>query len=128
MMNGDILTKVDFPGLIKFHEMQEADATVGSRRYTSRVPYGVMELDGNKINNIVEKPEPHYFVNAGIYVLSPKMFDYLPTDKQMDMPDLLKAAIDDKGTVTSFPIHEYWMDIGMMPDFKQAQRDYFKQF
>ncbi len=128
MMNGDILTKVDFPGLLKFHERQNATATVGSRRYTSRIPYGVMELDGNIINDIVEKPEHHYFVNAGIYVLDQNILQYIPQDGRMDMPDLLKAAISDKKTVSSFPIHEYWMDVGMMPDFKQAQKDYYKQF
>lgn len=128
LMNGDILTKVDFHGMIKFHEAQNAVITVGSRKFQSTIPYGVMDIEGTSILKIIEKPTKDFFVNAGIYVLSPEVYKTVGQDQKLDMPDLLTECIKSDQTVASYPIHEYWMDIGLIPDYEQAQKEFPKIF
>lgn len=123
MMNGDVLTNVDFERLLKFHNESEADATICVREYDYQIPYGVITGDGSKIIAMEEKPVHHFFVNAGIYVISPKVFKNVPENYRIDMPSLLEQHMENNGEVLMFPIHEYWLDIGRMDDFKRAQSD-----
>jgi len=123
VMNGDILTKVDFQLLLKFHEEHDADATMCVREYDYQIPYGVISGTGNRITDMEEKPIQRFFVNAGIYVINQDMIKSVSTNTYIDMPTLLEQKIADRGEVLMFPIHEYWLDIGRMDDFKQAQVD-----
>lgn len=128
VMNGDLLTKIDLRALINFHEEHENSVTACAREYTQQVPYGVMELDGVHVTQMVEKPAYRYFVNAGIYCLSPHALDKVPQNLFYDMPTLIDDLLEDGRKVGGFPITEYWMDIGQMPDFEQAQVDYEVHF
>ncbi|EPG0369924.1 nucleotidyltransferase family protein [Photobacterium damselae] len=123
MINGDVLTKVDFQRLLEFHEEHQADATMCVREYDYQIPYGVVQGKGHKITSMVEKPIQHFFVNAGIYVVSPKVIHSVPKNHKIDMPTLLEQHIDAHNNVLMFPIHEYWLDIGRMDDFNRAQTD-----
>ena len=123
MMNGDLLTKVNFAHLLKFHNEHNGVATMCVREYDFQVPYGVIESDGLKIKGIVEKPIHNFFVNAGIYVLSPQLAKQVDGYNYLDMPHLIKEKIKDGEIVNMFPVHEYWLDIGQMEQFDQAQRD-----
>lgn len=128
VMNGDVLTKVSFHHLIKFHENHGAPATMSVREYRFTVPFGVVQTDDAVLQSIEEKPEHTFFVNAGIYVVNPEVLDLVPADAAMDMPDLYQQLID-KGTApTVFPLREYWMDIGHLDDLDQAKRDYADLF
>lgn len=128
VMNGDLLTKVDLRSLMDFHQEHSNSATACIREYSQQVPYGVMEVDGTSVSQIVEKPVYRYFVNAGIYSLSPLVLDRVPENSFYDMPTLLEELLEDKENVGAFPITEYWMDIGQIPDFEQAQADYDVHF
>ena len=128
VMNADLLTDVNFSHLLDFHSYGNAQASMCVREYDYQVPYGVIETDGENISSIVEKPTQKFFVNAGIYVLSPKVFDYIPKNEFYDMPTLFNTLIEENKKVISFPIHEYWLDIGRMSDFEQAQSEYFRIF
>ena len=123
MMNGDLLTSLDFQNLLDFHQEQDAVATVCVREYEHRVPFGVMSFQGHRITGIVEKPVHRSFINAGIYLLSPEFIRSVPPNVRIDMPDLLMRHITQGHSVNMFPVHEYWLDIGRMDDFKQAQDD-----
>jgi dTDP-glucose pyrophosphorylase len=123
VMNGDILTNVDFEKLISFHEENQADATMCVREYVSQIPYGVIETDGYKITTIKEKPSSQHFVNAGIYVISPNLINKVTKNKAVDMTTLLEDCIAKKGDVAVYPILDYWLDIGRLDDFQQAQLD-----
>ncbi|KJZ15971.1 alcohol dehydrogenase [Marinomonas sp. S3726] len=123
MMNGDVLSKVDFQRLLTFHNENEADASMCVREYEYQIPYGVIEGEGSKITSMVEKPIQRFFVNAGIYVVSPKVINSVPVNYKIDMPTLLENCIQDNQKVLMFPIHEYWLDIGRMDDFNRAQID-----
>lgn len=128
MMNGDLLTKVDFAHLLDYHLQQTSIATMCVTEYEYQVPYGVIESSGNKITHMVEKPLQRHFVNAGIYVVNPELIKRVAKNQAIDMPTLLEQQIADDEDVTIFPIHEYWLDIGKMPDFDRAKVDIKTQF
>ncbi|MFA0471727.1 nucleotidyltransferase family protein [Vibrio sp. 10N.222.51.E8] len=123
MINGDVLTKVDFNRLLHFHTENNADATMCVREHEYQIPYGVISGEGNKIVEMTEKPVQRFFVNAGIYVVSPSIISSVPKNHRVDMPTLLENRISEGNDVLMFPLHEYWLDIGKMDDFKQAQID-----
>lgn len=128
VMNGDIMTRVNFPALLDFHARNKAAATVCVREFTNTVPYGVVRMQDARLTNIVEKPSEKVFVLAGIYVLSPQLVDMIPPGEYCDMPDLLQAAMGKDMPVVGFPIHEYWLDIGRLEDFQRAHQDYWSTF
>jgi dTDP-glucose pyrophosphorylase len=125
VMNGDVLTKVDFRHLLDFHREHKAAATMCVREYDFQVPYGVVHLDGARIRGLVEKPVHSFFVNAGIYVVEPPLLDRIPRNgTPFHMTDLFAAAIGDGQSAAAFPIREYWIDIGQLDDFARAATDY----
>lgn len=124
VMNADLMTAIDFRRLVDFHVEQAADVTMGVREYRFQVPYGVVETNGNRIETISEKPTQNYFVNGGIYALSPAVLRHVPRGRMYDMPSLFDAVIADGGLAAAFPIHEYWIDIGQIEDLERARTDY----
>lgn len=123
VINGDILTKVDFRAMLDFHQEQNAIITVGVRKFEISVPYGVVESEGGFITFLQEKPSLNFFVNAGIYLLEPSCFRYLTVGRRKDMTELIQLALAEGERVASFPIHEYWLDIGKHEDYQRAQDD-----
>jgi dTDP-glucose pyrophosphorylase len=124
LINGDILTKVDFGKLIEFHDNNKAESTMCVREYEYQVPFGVVEGEGNNVTSMIEKPIQRFFINAGIYILNSSVIDTVKPHNYLDMPTLLEQQIANSQTVVKFPIYEYWLDIGRMDDFNRAQRDY----
>ncbi|AUL72145.1 alcohol dehydrogenase [Pseudoalteromonas sp. 13-15] len=123
MMNGDLLTKVDFTELLSYHHDEQAAITMCVREHEYQVPYGVIKSNKNQVVSIVEKPTEKYFVNAGIYVISPHVIKRIILDEPLDMPDLINKCLEENDKISMFPIHEYWLDIGRMSDFERAQSD-----
>ena len=103
VINGDILTGINFGELVAFHRRHSADATVCVRKYDVHVPYGVVECDGAWLQAIREKPSVNFFVNAGIYLLEPVVQRYIPEGERFDMPDLINRLVADSRCVASFP-------------------------
>lgn len=124
VMNGDLLTRPNFDNLLQFHHAQGAAATMAVREYGFQVPYGVVRLDGARIEAIEEKPVQRFFVNAGIYVLSPEALDHLPTETFFDMPTLFEHLIVAGKTTAAYPLREYWIDIGRMEELERAQQEW----
>ncbi|RTE86065.1 MULTISPECIES: nucleotidyltransferase family protein [Gammaproteobacteria] len=123
LMNGDVLTNVDFEKLLEFHNSHNSCATMCVREYEYQVPFGVISGEGNQVTSMIEKPIQRHFVNAGIYVVSPKLRKSVKENQRLDMPTLLEQAIKRNDKVLMFPIHEYWLDIGRVEDYKRAQID-----
>jgi dTDP-glucose pyrophosphorylase len=128
VMNGDVLTNVNFESLLDYHQEHDAAATVCVREYDFQVPYGVINTEGNRIVSISEKPVNRFFVNAGIYVLAPHVLANIAPSGRTDMTTLLERLIKDGKTVTAFPIREYWLDIGRPADFDRANGEYSQVF
>jgi len=123
VMNGDILTRVDFRALLHFHREHKADLTVCVRQYEFSVPYGVIDTDGVNVKGISEKPIVRQFINAGIYLLNPQVRRLIPNGQPYDIPDLIERLINEQRTVVCFPIREYWLDIGKVDQYDQAKAD-----
>ena len=124
VMNGDILTSVDFNAMLRFHDLSKADATMGVNTFHFNVPFGVAEVSGERIQTLREKPRFDFFVNSGIYVLSPAALRHVPTDAAYDMPTLFEGVIAAGGAACAFPIHEHWFDIGRPDDLQRAQTEF----
>lgn len=124
VMNGDLLTNVNFEHLLNYHCTQDAIATMGVREYDFQVPYGVVCVEGSRILSIQEKPVHKFFVSAGIYMLSPEAISIIPQNEFYDMPTLFEALIQENKKTLSFPIREYWLDIGRMEEYERANSDY----
>ena len=123
VINGDILTTVNYSAMLEFHREHRADLTVGVRHYAMPVPYGVVDCDGPLVKSIREKPSVGFFVNAGIYLIAPGVCGLIPEGQRFDMTDLIGLLIEQGRRVVSFPVHEYWLDIGQHDDYRQAQDD-----
>jgi dTDP-glucose pyrophosphorylase len=127
VINGDILTGVNFRSMFDFHVEHEAEMTVAVRKYEFQVPYGVIECNGHRICGLQEKPLHQFFVNAGIYLIQPSLHAYIHAEPY-DMTDLVKDLLQRGMNVVSFPIHEYWVDIGHPSDYARANGDCLKTF
>lgn len=123
VINGDILTQVDFRAMLAYHNEHQAMLTVGVRKYEVNVPYGVVESQDVLVTGLVEKPTYSLFVNAGIYLLEPAAHQYIPVGEHFNMTDLIQQLLDQGQPVVSFPIHEYWLDIGQPADYVKAEED-----
>lgn len=121
VINGDVLTKIDFKSLLDFHTSKNANATMSVREYDYQVPFGVIESEGYQIKGMVEKPVHRFHVNAGIYVISQSIVKSVKENEYIDMPTLLERYLDDN--LLMYPFHDYWLDIGRMDDFNRAQND-----
>jgi len=128
VMNGDLLTRVNFQDLLDYHRDQKAEATMCVREYDFQVPFGVVEIDDHNIRSIDEKPVHRFFVNAGIYVLEPGLIDLIPKGEYFDMTDLFARALEKGYETQAFPIHEYWLDVGRIDDLDRANHDYQNGF
>ncbi len=123
VINGDILTQVDFSAMLDFHQDHRAEMSVAVRQYDFKVPYGVLECEGHRVCALVEKPEYSFMVNAGIYILEPSVWGLMPERSRFNMTDLIEAMMNEDRSVVSFPILEYWMDVGQPGDYRRAQDD-----
>lgn len=128
LMNGDLLTTLNYRDLLAFHQDHPSAATMCVREFEYQVPYGVIQSDGHLVRSMVEKPVQKFFVNAGVYVLSPELVKCVRPGTRIDMPTLLEQSIASGQEVTMFPVHEYWLDIGRMEDFKRAQLEFGEVF
>lgn len=123
VINGDILTDLDFSRLIQHHSESHATATMCVRSFDYRIPYGVVSGEDGYVSEFIEKPTYSYNINAGIYVLEPKILDCIEKGTYVDLPEILKTISFEGQKVSMFPIHGYWLDIGRMEDFDKAQLD-----
>jgi dTDP-glucose pyrophosphorylase/predicted transcriptional regulator len=124
VMNADLLTNVNFDHLYDFHVTNNSMATMCVQDYDFKVPYGVVNVENTKILSIKEKPTQKYFVNAGIYMLSPDCLKYIPQNQFYDMPTLFEKLISENENVISFPLREYWLDIGHIDEYEKANEEF----
>lgn len=123
VVNGDILTSLNFKAMVDFHLDNHADLTVAVRIHETTIPYGVIEMEKLSVSAIKEKPVIRSTINAGIYVLSPVAFDWIKPESFMPMTDLIENMLAAGRKIVGFPMHEYWRDIGQIEDFRQAEVD-----
>ena len=124
VINADVLTNVDFNALLTSHIKNNSMATMCVRKFEQQVPYGVIITDDtSRITGITEKPSYSFNINAGVYVLSPKILSSVPKDEFFDMPTLFEQLISNELLCSTFNVNDYWLDIGRKADFYKANND-----
>ena len=124
IVNSDLITTLDYSNLLDFHRESKSEITICIREYENIIPYGVIEMSNDYVTEIIEKPAQKYFINGGIYALNPSVFRRLEMlDKRLDMPFLINYMAGKGDAISVFPVHEYWMDIGKLEDYNQAELD-----
>ncbi len=125
VMNGDILTDINYSDLYRFHKEQGSIATIGTFIRTVKIDFGVIELDGGQVlAGYREKPSFTYRVSMGVYVFSPRVLHYITPHIYFDFPDLVKLLIERGEQVSSYPFQGYWLDIGRPDDYALAVNEF----
>jgi NDP-sugar pyrophosphorylase family protein len=128
VVNADLLTKVPMGELLRFHLMERNQLTVALKEERFTVPYGVAALEGTRVLRMDEKPSMTFFLNTGVYAVAPEVLDRIPAGQFYDMPDVVNALLKDGKRVGCFPVHEYWLDIGLPSQLERAGSDYDRHF
>lgn len=127
VMNGDVLTDINFKKLLEFHEKSRAILTIATHRRRVKTDLGVIEIDGKQnITNYLEKPIREYFVSMGIYVYSPSVLKYIEPKKYLDFPDIVLRLIKNKEKVMGYTSDDFWLDIGKPEDYARAVEEFEK--
>jgi dTDP-glucose pyrophosphorylase len=124
IMNGDLLTAINFTSMLEFHAEHQATATMAVREHTVEVPFGVIDLADDYLAGLTEKPRYSWFINAGVYVIEPSVLDLVEPGLALDMPALFERVLKRNDKIAAFPIREYWRDIGRLEDLERASVDY----
>jgi len=121
VMNGDVLTTIDYIALIAAHRRSGALSTIATHRRDVKIDLGVIETEASgRLTDYIEKPTYHYRVSMGIYVFEPAVLDYIPPGQRFDFPELILRLLRASQTVQSYPFDGYWLDIGRPDDYEQA--------
>jgi len=120
VINGDVLTDMDYRQLIDYHNKSDKLITVCAAIYDIQIPFGTIELEEDKLTNIVEKPIKKYLINAGIYIINPELLNDFKDNTVINMTDIIAKNIKND-SVGIFPLHEQWLDIGSHKDYEKAQ-------
>jgi NDP-sugar pyrophosphorylase family protein len=125
VMNGDILTTVDFGAMMTEHKEARAAATLGAFRRSVKIDLGVIEFDETRqLTQYIEKPTHEYWVSGGVYAFDPKVQRLLPPGQRVDLPDLVRDLAS-RGEVVRCHVHDgYWLDIGRVEDHQRAAEDF----
>lgn len=122
VINGDVLTDVNFGELIKYHKKQKGIATITIKERKVITDFGVIESNGSgELIDYIEKPEHKSFVSMGVYILNKKCKQYIKTNEYLGMPELMLRMKDSGKTVNCFKTKAMWLDLGRFDDFNTAQ-------
>jgi NDP-sugar pyrophosphorylase family protein len=123
VMNGDLLTTIDYQAMLASHRGTKHVATVATYTRGVTIDLGVLETDtSRRVTNYVEKPHFEYSVSTGIYLMEPDVLGHIPAGERFDLPDLVLRLLDRGLTVGSYPLAGHWLDIGRHEDYEQAVR------
>ncbi|MDB3954942.1 sugar phosphate nucleotidyltransferase [Alphaproteobacteria bacterium] len=122
VMNGDILTNVNFENLISMHQKNNYDITIAAALNKIKVEFGIIEYSKNyKFEKINEKPVLEHFINAGLYCISKSVVNLVSKNQHMDMPKLIEISKSIGQKIGVFPMHEDWIDLGTPKDFNSIK-------
>jgi len=125
VMNGDLLTDLDFKKLYNYHLKNKALITVATYKRTVKIDFGVIDIDKDKnvLVGFKEKPEYKLSVSMGVYVFNKKILDFVPAGEPFGFDDLMLALLDKGQTIKVYPYDGYWLDIGRLEDYEKANED-----
>jgi len=125
VMNGDVLTAIDYSDMLAHHRASGAIGTVAVYPRSVKIDLGVVEYDDqHRLTNYIEKPTQHYRVSMGIYIFEPRVLDFIPKNQRLDLPELVKNLVTAGEVMNCYPYDGYWLDIGRADDYAQAAADF----
>ena len=125
VMNGDILTTLNYTAVVNYHKEKKAIATIAMHQRTVDVDFGVIEPNkSDEIINYIEKPTLKYLVSMGIYIFETKVLSYIKPKEKLDFPDLVKKLLENGEKVVGYPSNDYWLDIGRHDDYEKAVNEF----
>lgn len=124
VINGDIFTNLNFENMMNYHLENGFDFTLGTKKHSFQIPYGVIDTRGKEVSAILEKPQTEYLINGGVYCANPNVVKFIPEDEYFDMTDLINKCIENNLKVGFYEIQEYWMDIGQMSDYVKINEEF----
>jgi len=125
VMNGDLLTTIDYGAMLKYHRERGALATIACYQRDVKIDLGVIDVDSdNWVSNYIEKPTYHYAVSMGIYIFEPDILNYIPLNQHLDLPQLVLNLIKEEKKVNVFNFDGYWLDIGRHDDYERAIEEF----
>lgn len=124
VMNGDLLTTIDYSAMWKYHEERGAIATLASYRREVKIDLGVIESEEGWVKDYIEKPTYHYAVSTGIYIFNPEVLKYVERGKRLDLPELILRLIHAGEKVNIYNFDGYWLDIGRHDDYDSAVQEF----
>lgn len=127
VMNGDVLTTLDYSKLVAYHRKKNAVLTIAMHRKRVKIDLGVIETDSaGFLTEYIEKPEKPYLVSMGVYIYEPNVLKYIKPNIYLDFPDLVIRLMENGEKVAGYPCDDYWLDIGRHEDYNRAQNEYHK--
>jgi NDP-sugar pyrophosphorylase family protein len=125
VMNGDILTTLNYQKLIKYHRRHRGIVTIAMSQKKVQLELGVMEFNrGYRLTRYIEKPTLSYSVSMGIYVFEKRVLKYIRPRKYLDFPELIQRLIKQREKVICYPSDDFWLDIGRHEDYEEAQEKF----
>jgi NDP-sugar pyrophosphorylase family protein len=125
VMNGDLLTDLDFVAMAEAHERSGSAATIGLYRRDVKIDLGVIVTDAaGAVTEYIEKPVYSYLVSMGMYFFEPRVLDFIPAGSHFDLPDLIRALVTSGERVSSYLHEGFWLDIGRPDDYQRAQIEF----
>ena len=121
VINGDLITDINYLSMLEFHNQREVSATVALTDYKHQVPYGVIERSNFLVTQIKEKPISRYSINSGVYIFNPSAISLIPRNSSFDMPNLLQSLLEKKEKIGAYEINGYWRDVGSIDDYLSVQ-------
>lgn len=128
VMNGDILTLMNFSEFYQFAVQKNSLLTVSIKKIITPFAFGNIFFEGDYVTSIEEKPDIITYALAGIYVMKPSIFDLIPENEYFGMDSLINMMVKSKLDVTKYELNEYWIDIGRVEDYNKVQEAYQKHF
>jgi dTDP-glucose pyrophosphorylase len=120
VINGDLLTMVNFSSMLEFHKINGADLTIAVRKQNFTLPYGVVDSEDIHVRSIAEKPDISHFINTGMYVVREQIRSLIPGDSSYDFPEFVNKLLQIGKNIICFPVHEYWLDVGTFENYHRA--------
>jgi NDP-sugar pyrophosphorylase family protein len=125
VMNGDILTTLNYQKLIRYHRQHQGMVTIAMSQKKVQLELGVMEFNrAHQLTRYIEKPELSYSVSMGIYVFEKKVLKWIPSQRYLDFPELIQKLIKQRVKVVCYPSNDFWLDIGRHEDYEEAQKKF----
>lgn len=128
VMNGDILTTMDFDRFARNASDQDADFVIATKNIRTPFNFGSVQSEGNRIVKVDEKPDLLIEIVAGIYYMRPAVLELIPDDQFFGMNHLIAQMLSDNRAIGRYLMEEYWLDIGNINDYSEAEDAYQTHF